>query len=117
MVAGLVLNAICPLVCFSNIVMMTEIASQRVEELAVQQTRSGRKTGKWSRLVCSMHFNNYFVEHVRGDMNWGGEGSSRIKKEFTCYFHGLQAGGGGGGLQKFGSFQHIFPFPHPHLYK
>ena len=73
MVAGLVLNAICPLVCFSNIVMMTEIASQRVEELAVQQTtRSGRKTGNWSRLVCSMHFNNYFVEHVRGDMNWGG---------------------------------------------
>ena len=98
MVAGLVLNAICPLVCFSNIVMMTEIASQRVEELAVQQTRSGRKTGNWSRLVCSMHFNNYFVEHVRGDMNWGA-GSSRIKKEFTCYFHGLQ--GGGGGLQKF----------------
>ena len=44
-----------------------------------------------------MHFNNYFVEHVRGDMNWGGgEGSSRIKKEFTCYFHGLQGGGGGG---------------------
>ena len=102
MVAGLVLNAICPLVCFSNIVMMTEIASQRVEELAVQQTtRSGRKTGNWSRLVCSMHFNNYFVEHVRGDMNWGGGGggSSRIKKEFTCYFHVLQ--GGGGGLQKF----------------
>ena len=68
------------------------------------------------RLVCYMHFNNYFVEHVRGDMNWGGgEGSSRIKKEFTCYFHGLQ--GGGGALQKFWSFQHIFPFPHPHLYK
>ena len=100
MVAGLVLNAICPLVCLSNIVMMTEIALQRVEELAVQQTtRSGRKTGNWSRLECSMHFNNYFVEHVRGDMNWGGEGSSRIKKEFTCYFHGLQEGGGG--LQKF----------------
>ena len=24
-----------------------------------------------------MHFNNYFVEHVRGDMRWGGGGSSR----------------------------------------
>ena len=48
-----------------------------------------------------MHFNNYFVEHVRGDMNWGGgEGSSRIKKEFTCYFHGLQGGGGGGDNKK-----------------
>ena len=57
MVAGLVLNAICPLVRFSNIVMMTEIASQRVEELAVQQTtRSGRKTGNWStRYVGLFH--------------------------------------------------------------
>ena len=113
MVAGLVLNAICPLVCFSNIVMMTEIASQRVEELAVQQTtRSGRKTGNWSRLVSSMHFNNYFVEHVRGDMNWGGggEGSSRIKKEFTCYFHGLQ---GGGGLTEIFIFPTYFSLPPP----
>ena len=109
MVAGLVLNAICPLVSSSNIVMMTEIASQRVEELAVQQTRSGRKTGNWSRLVCSMHFNNYFVEHVRGDMNWGGEGSSRIKKEFTCYFHGLQ----GGGLTEILIFPTYFSLPPP----
>ena len=87
MVAGLVLNAICPLVCFSNIVMMTEIASQRVEELAVQQTtRSGRKTGNWSRLECSMHFNNYFVEHVRGDMNWGGGWSLTEILIFPTYF-------------------------------
>ena len=101
MVAGLVLNAICPLVCFSNIVMMTEIASQRVEELAVQQTtRSGRKTGNWSRLVCSMHFNNYFVEHVRGDMNWGGGGGVITNKEGVHLLFSWSAGGGGG-LQKF----------------
>ena len=49
-VAGLVLNAICPLVYFSNMVMMIEIASQRVEEPPVQQTtRSGRKPGDWSK--------------------------------------------------------------------
>ena len=23
---------------------------------------------------CYMHFNNYFVEHLRGDMRWGGGG-------------------------------------------
>ena len=28
---GIVLNAICPSVCYSNVVMMVEIASQRVE--------------------------------------------------------------------------------------
>ena len=109
MVAGLVLNAICPLVCFSNIVMMTEIASQRVEELAVQQTtRSGRKTGNWSRLVCSMHFNNYFVEHVRGDMNWGG--GVITNKEGVHLLFSWSAGGGGGLTEIF-----IFPkyFSHP----
>ena len=53
----------CPLVCFSNMVMMIEIASQRVEEPPVQQTtRSGRKPGDWSKryadfvieLICSI---------------------------------------------------------------
>ena len=28
---GFVLNAVCPLACFSNMVMMIEITSQRVE--------------------------------------------------------------------------------------
>ena len=58
MVAGFVLNAICPLVCCSNIVMMIEIASQRVEEPAVQQTRSGRKTGNWSTRYVGL-FNRF----------------------------------------------------------
>ena len=31
----LVLNAICPLVCFPNIVMMVKIASQRVRSVSV----------------------------------------------------------------------------------
>ena len=49
-VTGLVLNAICPLVCFSNMVTLIEIASQRVEEPPVlQTTRSGRKPGHWSK--------------------------------------------------------------------
>ena len=60
-----------------------------------------------------MHFNNYFVEHVRGDMNWGGgEGSSRIKKEFTCYFHGLQ-GRRGGPYRNFDLSNIFFPSPTP----
>ena len=112
MVAGLVLNAICPLVCFSNIVMMTEIASQRVEELAVQQTtRSGRKTGNWSRLVCSMHFNNYFVEHVRGDMNWGGGGVITNKEGVHLLFS--WSAGGGGGLTEILIFPTYFSLPPP----
>ena len=48
-------------------------------------------------LVCYVHFNNYFVEHRRGDM-WGGGGGGVItlvlNKEagVTCYLHGLQGG-------------------------
>ena len=52
-------------------------------------------------LVCYMHFNNYFVEHRRGDM-WGGGGGGGgggvitlvLNKEagVTCYLHGLQGG-------------------------
>ena len=26
---------------------------------------------------CYMHFDNYIVEHIRGDMRWRGGGSSR----------------------------------------
>ena len=27
-----------------------------------------------------MHFNNYFVEHIRGDMRWGGGGGGKSEK-------------------------------------
>ena len=46
-------------------------------------------------LVCYMHFNNYFVEHRRGDM-WGGGGVITLvlneEAGVTCYLHGLQGG-------------------------
>ena len=41
-----------------------------------------------------MHFNNYFVEHIRGDMRWGGHHVNiEQKRGVTCYLHGLQGGG------------------------
>ena len=47
-----------------------------------------------------MHFNNYFVEHIRGDMRWGGHHVNiEQKRGVTCYLHGLR--GGWGALQKF----------------
>ena len=30
-------------------------------------------------IVCYMHFNNYFVEHIRGDMRWEGGHHVNIK--------------------------------------
>ena len=43
-----------------------------------------------------MHFNNYFVEHVRGDMDWGG-GGVITNKEGVHLLFSWSAGGGGGG--------------------
>ena len=34
-----------------------------------------------------MHFNNYFVEHIRGDLRWGRGGGI-----ITDYLHGPQGG-------------------------
>ena len=46
-----------------------------------------------------MHFNNYFVEHVRGDMNWGGGGVITNNEGVHLLFS--WSAGGGGALQKF----------------
>ena len=46
-----------------------------------------------------MHFHNYFLDHIRGDM-FCGEGVIMLvlNKEagVTCYLLNLQGGGGGG---------------------
>ena len=44
-----------------------------------------------------MHFNNnYFVEHIREDMRWGGAHHLMLNKEggslMSCYLHGPQVG-------------------------
>ena len=59
-----------------------------------------------------MHFNNYFVEHIRGDMRWGGGHHVNIeqKRGVTCYLHGLK---GGGGLTEILIFPTYFSVPSP----
>ena len=54
-------------------------------------------TDKSSHLTeyCYMHFNNYYVEHIRRDMRWGA-GSSRkywVKKGGHLLFNIWSAGG------------------------
>ena len=62
-----------------------------------------------------MHFNNYFVEHIRGDMRWGGGGhhvNIEQKRGVTCYLHSLQ---GGGGLTEILMFPKYFSLPHIYI--
>ena len=59
-----------------------------------------------------MHLNNYFVEHIRGDLRWRGGGGKKRKKKLNkevgslaIYMHGPQGG-------PYGNFSNIF-FPPP----
>ena len=57
-----------------------------------------------------MHFNNYFVEHVRGDMNWGGGGVITNKEGVHLLF---SWSAGGGPYRNFDLSNIFFPSPTP----
>ena len=58
-----------------------------------------------------MHFNNYFVEHVRGDMNWGG--GVITNKEGVHLLFSWSAAGAGGPYRNFDLSNIFFPSPTP----